>query len=97
MRFLEPLSMEDASQFVRCTLETVSLKDQPVYTALSYEWARGVDESHNLARCVIDEAEVFPTQNLRLALHELRLIIGFTIPIWIDAICINQQDLRERE
>lgn len=93
LQILKPLDEEDANQFIRCTLKPVSLKDKPGYAALSYEWARGVEESHSLPRCFVNEHEIYPTRNLLLALSS---IVGFELAIWVDAICINQQDLNER-
>ena len=86
----------DYEQFIRLSLHTVSLDDKPVYGALSYEWRGHVDESHALARCVVDSHEIYPTRNLLLALSAIRNMYLSEF-VWIDAICINQDDVKERE
>ena len=92
MYLLQPLDKEDVRDFRRFSLKTVSLDDRPDYDALSYEWERQVDASHNLPRCIVNGVEIYPKRNLLLAIS----VIPMTV-IWIDAICINQADDRERE
>jgi Heterokaryon incompatibility protein (HET) len=62
------------------------------YLALSYVWGKSDDNNPEI---LINEKLFRVTPNLEKALihleHEVKL------PIWIDAICINQKDLRERE
>ncbi|KAK2595337.1 hypothetical protein QQS21_006937 [Conoideocrella luteorostrata] len=84
-----PSSAGNASP-VRCTLERVSLHDAPTYTALSYTWG-----APNETRPVVVNGHRFnATTNLYWALRRLRAI-GKT-SIWIDAICINQNDREEK-
>ncbi|KXJ86967.1 heterokaryon incompatibility protein-domain-containing protein [Microdochium bolleyi] len=74
-----------------CSLSVVSLDDRPKFTALSYVWG-------DLARTqtiVVDGVAVEATQNLHDALHWYRRHRPGT-PIWVDAVCINQADLREK-
>ena len=61
------------------------------YTALSYTWSGSVGE-HFIS---IGSAPLYITENLSMALRRIR---GPTRPrnMWIDAICINQDDLEEK-
>lgn len=103
LRIHKPLNQKDAEQFVRCSLEIVVLTKisdplKPKYAALSYEWEGHVDNSQTLVRCLVNGHETFPRRNLLLALATLRSkLADNNFPIWIDAICINQQDTVERE
>lgn len=66
---------------------------QPMYEALSYCW--GQDEVYEFID--IDGHEVPVRRNLWLALHHLRYPeAGRRRVIWVDAICVNQEDLSER-
>jgi hypothetical protein len=62
------------------------------YEALSYYW--GGSSTHSLISCNGFRLQV--TQNLKSALRDLRHPDTSRV-LWIDAICINQQDVRERE
>jgi hypothetical protein len=62
------------------------------YTALSYTWG---DLAHTETIAV--NGEPFQvTKNLYTALHHLRSGLNASYMIWVDAICINQEDLQER-
>ena len=85
-------------------METFLLSDAPVYRALSYAWGRAiVDEegqaSHEADEVVtraveVDGRKLQVSENLFHALEQLRSAdVGY---IWIDAICINQENLEER-
>ncbi|KAF1929496.1 HET-domain-containing protein, partial [Didymella exigua CBS 183.55] len=76
-----------------CSLSQYSLPNAPTYEALSYTWqnpAHPIDESINL-----QESKFNVTWNLHEALCHLRTE-NTTRTLWIDAICINQDDLDER-
>jgi hypothetical protein len=76
----------------------VNLASKPRYTALSYAW--GSPETP--CTISIEGNSINIGQNLADALFELtpRLVPGTAFAkqdhIWVDAICINQQDLAER-
>ncbi|KAK3678810.1 hypothetical protein LTR78_001263 [Recurvomyces mirabilis] len=80
-------------------LEEVSLEDNPEYAALSYSWAlaNGDDSKSGIIRlhcnCSYDDSihdkEVGITRNLSKTTKPLSL--------WIDALCINQNDPMERQ
>ena len=76
-----------------CSLETRSLGDKDLhFDALSYVWG---DATH-LMPILVDNKLFLVTRNLFEALHSFRknkVVSGF---LWIDAICINQQDVNER-
>ncbi|KAG2129759.1 heterokaryon incompatibility protein-domain-containing protein [Suillus clintonianus] len=83
-------------------LVEVDLETNPVYDALSYTWhlkeqsstTSGVDsECGGSINCNGMKLDV--TANLRDGLLRLEHLRQNTL-IWIDAICINQQDLEER-
>lgn len=70
---------------------TASLNDKPEYVALSYVWGS------NTSNCGIlsaDRCTIRVTENLFLALHELRQH-QYQV-VWADQICINQLDPQER-
>ncbi|TGO20359.1 hypothetical protein BPAE_0303g00030 [Botrytis paeoniae] len=79
------------SEDIYCTLTTVSLIDEPVYEALSYVWGNPTN------KCDINlQGLSFPvTTNLESALRYLRYR-DLPRVLWIDAICINQEDIPER-
>ena len=76
---------------VACSVFTVSLYDRPDYTALSYVWG----DPSNPQPITIDGATVHVTRNLYDALLRLRIDDSITM-LWIDAICINQNDTPEK-
>lgn len=76
---------------ITCTLHTVTLKDQPSFTALSYVWGPPNPASH----IQVNEEQVGVGRNLSAALRYYRQT-GWNSPLWVDALCINQEDLAER-
>jgi Heterokaryon incompatibility protein (HET) len=75
-------------------LSTASLLNVPIYQALSYEWAGEALEYEGRIRITVNAKPVFPTRNLAYALAQMR--IDLAIPLWVDAVCINQQDDDEK-
>ncbi|KAF4345911.1 heterokaryon incompatibility het-6 [Fusarium beomiforme] len=77
------------------------LDSNPVYKCLSYTWGEpGGDEtdeswSKPSENILIDGLEMRIRRNLYNALTALRQE-GIYGPIWIDALCINQDDIEER-
>jgi hypothetical protein len=74
-----------------CTLTEVSLNDSPKYRALSYVWGAKFGTQPLLC----DSSEIHITPNCESALRYLRRK-NKTITLWVDAICINQKDTKER-
>ena len=79
------------SQTVKSYLAVVSLYDRPNYEALSYVW--GSQKSREPIRLCGRAVRV--TTNLLDALKAVRLPDVERV-MWIDALCINQEDFSER-
>ena len=64
------------------------------YAALSYVWGSQAETS----RIIINGSEVSVSQNLATALRELSARNDFSgrFKLWVDAVCINQNDEQER-
>ena len=75
---------------VNCDLLNVSLKDCPEYEALSYVWG----DSNDMRLIYLCGEPHHVTANLESALRNLRYNEGCRI-LWVDAVCINQQDIPE--
>ena len=76
--------------------EHVSLDsdDLPPYTALSYVWGEPDPGKHKIS---LDGSALDVTPNLHAAIDTLSRLEDLTRQrLWIDAICINQDDLDER-
>jgi hypothetical protein len=76
---------------IRGDLRVVPVKDCPPYHALSYTW--GDDPAPMPMR--IGDTEVPIQQNLDRALRNIRKDMS-SQAIWIDRLCINQSDLKEK-
>ena len=74
-----------------CSLQIFPLGDSIPYEALSYAWG-SVELSENIQ---IDDGEIAITKELGKALRHLRRT-DQPRTLWIDAICINQDDISER-
>lgn len=88
----------DASSHTTCKFSTVSLDDKPQFAALSYVWG----DPNDTESVVVNDVEVTVTASLSNALkhvkkhwHSLgRPLANFRL--WADAICINQDDPKEK-
>ena len=76
---------------IRCDMQTYSSRHRPSYTALSYTW--GANTTH--ADIELNGFKVSVRENLWEFLRQ-QLLHGNYGPFWIDALCINQSDVRER-
>ncbi|RYP25540.1 hypothetical protein DL767_008350 [Monosporascus sp. MG133] len=86
------LNPGSGEQPLECTLSIIDPTNSPVrYEALSYVW--GTERAENPIRC--HGGTISITANLERALRDLRLPYLIR-PLWVDAICINQQDVDER-
>jgi hypothetical protein len=74
------------------TLRVVSLSTCPDFAALSYVWGRP-SSPPDVISCGDYDIEI--TTNCRDALRQLRRRYG-SVTVWVDAICINQKDAREK-
>ncbi|EAQ83363.1 hypothetical protein CHGG_09767 [Chaetomium globosum CBS 148.51] len=77
---------------LQCTLTVVSLKpNPPPYVAISYTWGPPMPT----AVITIDGKPMVVRERCRNALRTMRSH-RIDVPIWIDAICINQNDTHEK-
>ncbi|TGO33472.1 hypothetical protein BHYA_0244g00090 [Botrytis hyacinthi] len=95
IRLLRILPNEDEEGDIKCTLFVYPLHDSGRgthrYEALSYVWGDAGDSRS----IFINGHSLTVRANLHIALSRLRDPVLDRI-IWIDAICINQEDLNER-
>jgi hypothetical protein len=77
---------------VACILLEHRLSKLPIYQALSYEWGKA-DEFEWI---VVDGQEFRVQRNLLVFLRRIRPTIKDDQMIFVDAICVNQGDLQER-
>lgn len=78
------------------SLETVRLHSCPPYVALSYEWGENPSTTEHLLHLQIGSHEKPLWPNLADALLTLRMSLTEPLVVWIDALCINQADTKER-
>ncbi|THV47789.1 hypothetical protein BGAL_0289g00170 [Botrytis galanthina] len=95
IRLLRILPNENEEADINCTLFVYPLHDSGRgthrYEALSYVWG-DADDSRSIC---VNGHRLTVRANLHIALSRLRDPVLDRI-IWIDAICINQEDLNER-
>ncbi|KAM7221187.1 Heterokaryon incompatibility protein (HET) domain containing protein [Rhypophila decipiens] len=78
---------------IRCDLKLVHLSSKPQYEALSYTWGTARENNPDEIRLGSQQFEV--RENVFAALRRLRHPKK-PRTLWVDAICINQEDLTER-
>ena len=85
----------NADSPLSCKLEVVSVQDarQSEYEALSYAWGRSDEALRPFISC--HDKCLRLTSNLQSALRHIRSEKEVTT-LWVDQICINQEDLEER-
>ncbi|KAF2027854.1 hypothetical protein EK21DRAFT_11979, partial [Setomelanomma holmii] len=90
---LAEITPDDSNDLIICHLSDCDLARKPSYTALSYTWDRG-----NEQRDLLCDGKVMPIgSNLCNFLHRFRDRQETCAErLWIDAICINQDDVGER-
>ncbi|KAI1132443.1 heterokaryon incompatibility protein-domain-containing protein [Nemania abortiva] len=86
--YIEPNSGDEP---ISCRLETFKESDAPEYKALSYAWGPGL-RNHPIS---IDESAFYVSWDLHRALSRLR-VVHKDVCVWVDAICINQEDNKEK-
>ena len=95
VRLLSILRDETSAQ-VRCNLHHVSLDTGPPYIALSYAWLDRTifgDDISESQTIILDDEPITVSANLAAALRSLRIETPYA---WIDAICIDQDNIPER-
>lgn len=98
IRLLTIRAAHDRKSPVDCFLSCASLDDKPDFEALSYTWGPAIegDNSDQTPGSIQLEGSPFMvTRNLHDALIHLRLADKDRV-IWVDAVCINQTNLGER-
>lgn len=81
----------DSESVIQCRLATFNLDESPQYIALSYRWTSD-DPDYTIS---LNESTFHVRRNLHDFL-EAMITEGYAGWIFIDAICINQHDVRER-
>ena len=81
----------DPDASIVCRLVVTYVLDSPKYEILSYTWG----DTEDTVPITIEDHEVQVTRNLHAALKALRRR-NSARRLWVDAICINQDDLREK-
>ncbi|KAH7204647.1 heterokaryon incompatibility protein-domain-containing protein [Fusarium oxysporum] len=92
IRLLHLLPAPENNDSIESRLEVVALEENPMYEALSYCWG----DSSQLQEIKCNNEAFQVTENLLSALQHLRNEHSERT-LWIDAICINQKDLEERQ
>jgi hypothetical protein len=85
----------DYADPLHCFIHEVSLSENPQYEAVSYTWATEDGDDARSARVYCDSAIIPVTENCEAVLRRLRLS-SMARSLWIDSICINQSNIKER-
>ncbi|CAI9633373.1 unnamed protein product [Alternaria burnsii] len=95
IRILTLCPAEQHTDAIECMIETIELEEAS-YDALSYSWGMNEDgDSSQDYEIFIHGNRKWVTRNLFEGLERIR-VCDKPIRIWIDAVCINQQDNVER-
>ncbi|KAF7934970.1 uncharacterized protein EAE98_003015 [Botrytis deweyae] len=81
-----------STQQPRCSLKHVNFGGRPKYNAVSYTWGNEANQKP----IVIEDRYFLVTENLYKALICLQQQSATEYVLWVDAICINQDDVAER-
>ena len=81
---------------IRCEVVHVNLEDRPRFEAVSYTWATEDGDDIRCATVYLSNNTALPvTANCEAVLRQLRLL-SQERRLWVDALCINQINLNER-
>ncbi|KAK8093282.1 HET-domain-containing protein [Apiospora kogelbergensis] len=93
-RQIRLLDLLPSSGAVRCRLRHASLDAPERYESLSYSWG----SPEMTVKILVNGLGFLVTPNLHTALQHLREdSTGRLRTLWVDAICINQSDMAEKE
>lgn len=92
IRLLTLLPADNRDDPIKCLISRADLDAAPEYKAVSYCWGK----RDNPVAITVGDTSLEVTQNLATALGFIR---GSWAPatLWVDAVCINQDDDREKE
>ena len=76
---------------IEIEIDVRNLEDKPKYEALSYEWGTS-NKSHSVN---VFDKQIRITPSLYAVLFQIRSS-SKPLVLWIDAICINQDDIEEK-
>lgn len=76
-------------------LRVADLQQRPSFQSLSYVWGEKASPSH-VVKLQVPGCDIEVTENCYQALWHIRKQFG-AVSIWVDSICINQDDKREKE
>ena len=93
IRLLNLLPSTDTNSQIFCPLAKALIGERPKYEALSYCWGAKDDNCEH--PIYLDGHATIVSTNLEAALRALRLLT-ISRTLWIDAICINQNDMAEK-
>jgi len=91
IRLLTLLRSDGFEDEIRCKLDVASLDEKLTYTALSYCWGNQSEQRE----IHVNDRRVSVTKSLEIALRYARKDLQDMV-LWVDAICINQEDLKEK-
>lgn len=92
--FVEPVG--DYNGDIHCSLRIFPMTHQNEYITLSYSWAMEDGDAGISKRIIIDGKALGITRNLHEGLQRIYGTHRRQMPIWVDAICINQSNTEER-
>jgi hypothetical protein len=95
IRLLRRFKTFEVDGLISCTLSHTSLDLNPTYEALSYTWCDKTGNAQPNKKVLLDGHIVAVTWNLEAALRQLPMSDQDKV-LWIDALCINQADVAER-
>lgn len=86
----------DITDPVECNIIHVNLEDDPYFEAVSYTWATEFGDDRKCKTVnLANGATLAVTENCEAVLRQLRLP-SYERRLWIDALCINQVNIKER-
>lgn len=80
---------------IHCDIVTFNLEDDPAYEAVSYTWATESGDSSLTETIHVGKSTLCITRNCHAAIHRLRKSY-MKRRLWVDAVCINQDYIHER-
>lgn len=87
----DPIQPASSSEAIHGSISHVPLSELQNFVALSYTWGKP-EKSHSL---LVDGKRIPITKNLHKVLQHLGRKTEFA-HVWIDAVCINQKDVKEK-